>query len=57
MLLMTVLTFASACLIGKQQQMTHDVDFFESLMKIKLKKIKSQSQKDDFFIKLFVRSI
>ena len=38
MLLMTVLTFVSACLIGKQQQITHDVDFFESLMKIKLKK-------------------
>lgn len=38
MLLMTVLTFASACPIGKQQQITHDVDFFESLMKIKLKK-------------------
>jgi len=38
MLLMTVLTFASACPIGKQQQSTHDVDFFEGLMKIKLKK-------------------
>jgi len=38
MLLMTVLTYASACPIGKQQQITHDVDFFESLMKIKLKK-------------------
>lgn len=37
MLLMTVLNFASACRIGKQQ-ITHDVDFFESLMKIKLKK-------------------